>query len=80
MLLGLASLTGASLFGGNVTVRGTAETAQTNPLPAQFDTAGLASFSAMMETAPVRTSCVTATETVTMARMKTSCSAVGLSF
>lgn len=72
------SLTGASLFGGNVTVRGTAEMAQTNPRPVQSDTAGLASFSAMMETAPVRTSCVTATKTVTMAQMKTLCSVVSV--
>lgn len=69
-------LTGASLFGGNVMDRGTAEMAQTNPRPAQSDTAGLASFSAMTETAPVRTSCVTATKTVMMAQMKTLCSVV----
>lgn len=72
----LFSITDASLFGGNVTVRGTAEMAQTNPPPAQCDTAGLASFSATMETAPVRTSCVTATKIVPMAPMKTSCSVV----
>lgn len=69
-------MTDASLFGGNVMVRGTAEMAQTNPPPAQFETAGLASFSATMETAPVRTSCVTATKSVPMARMKISCSVV----
>lgn len=65
------------LSGGNVTVRGTAETAQTSLPPARLATAGSASFSAMMETAPVRTSCATATRTATMAQMKTLCCVVG---
>lgn len=51
--------------------------AQMNPPPAHFDTAGSDSSSATMETAPVHTSCVTATKTVMMAQMKTPCSVVG---
>lgn len=65
------------LSGGNVMVRGTAEMAQTSPLPVQLATAGLASFSAMMATARVRTSCATATRTAMMAQMKTLCYVVG---
>lgn len=57
--------------------RGTAETVQTSPPPAQLATAGSASFSAMTETAPVPTSCVTATGTATMAPMRTLCCVVG---
>lgn len=72
-----SALTDVSQSGGNVMVRGTAETAQTSPPPARLDTAGLASFSAMMETAPVRTSSVTATGTAMMAQMKTLCFVVG---
>lgn len=52
-------------------VRGTAAMAQTNPPPAQLATAGLVSFSAMMETARVHTSFATATKTAMMAQMKT---------
>lgn len=58
-------------------VRGTAETAQMNPPPAPRATAGSVSFSATMETAPVRTSCATATRTAMTAQMKTLCSVVG---
>lgn len=57
--------------------RGTAETAQTSPPPARLATAGSASFSAMTEIAPVRTSCATATRTAMMAQMKTLCYVVG---
>lgn len=64
------------LSGGNVMARGTAETAQTNPPPVRLATAGSASFNAMMETAPVRTSYATATRTAMMAQMKTLCYAV----
>lgn len=57
-------------------VRGTAETAQTNPPPAQLATAGSDSFSAMMETVLVRTSFATATRTVMMAQTKILCCVV----
>lgn len=73
----LCTLIDVSLYGGSVTARETAETAQTSPPPAQLATAGSASFSAMTETAPVPTSCVTATGTATMAPMRTLCCVVG---
>lgn len=72
--------TGAFLFGGNAMVRRTAGTAQTSPPPVRLGTAGLVSFSATMETAPVRTFCVTPTRTVTTDQMKTLCSVVGFLF
>lgn len=58
-------------------VRGTAGTALMNPPPVQVATAGLGSFSAMMETAPVLISFAIATGTVMMAPMKTLCCVVG---
>ena len=71
------SLTDVSPYGGNVTVRRTAETAQTSPLLARLATADSASFSAMTETVPVRISCATATRTAMMAQMKILCCVVG---
>lgn len=72
--------TGAFLFGGNAMVRRTAGTAQTSPPPVRLGTAGLVSFSATTETAPVRTFCVMPTRTVTTDQMKTLCSVVGFLF
>lgn len=69
--------TAVFLSGGSVTVRGTAETAQTNPPPVRLDTADSDSFSATMETALVRTSFATATRTVMTAQTKTPCCVVG---
>ncbi len=72
-----SALTDVFQSGGSVTVRGTAETAQTSLPPAQLGTAGSASFSATMETAPIRIPCATTTRTAMMAQMKTLCYVVG---
>lgn len=73
----LSLSTVASLYGGNVTVNGTAEMAQMSPLPALLATAALDSFSATMATVPIRTFSVTTTRTVLTARMKMLCFVVG---
>lgn len=69
--------TAVFLSGGNVMVRGTAGMAQTSHPPARLAIAGSDSFSAMTETALVRTSFATATRTVMMAQTKTPCCVVG---